>query len=49
MRVGSTSSTGNMLGNVLGGKWSDYTLAKLKEKNGGKSVPEVNSRFDSSL
>jgi hypothetical protein len=41
-------STGNMLGSVLGGKWSDYNLAKLKQESGGKVVPEVNSRFNSS-
>jgi MFS family permease len=32
---------GNMLGNILGGRWSDYCLAKLKAKNGEKSVPEM--------
>jgi len=46
--VSSTYSTGNMFGSVLGGKWSDYNLAKLKQENGGKSAPEVNSRFNSS-
>ena len=45
--VSSTFSTGNMFGSVLGGRWSDYHLAKLKQENGGKSVPEVNSRFNS--
>jgi MFS family permease len=46
--IGSVCSTGNMFGNIIGGRWSDYTLAKLKEKNGGKGVPEVITRFNSS-
>jgi len=46
--VSSIYSTGNMFGSVLGGKWSDYNLAKFKRQNGGKGAPEVNSRFNSS-
>ena len=32
---------GNMLGSVLGGRWSDRTFAKLKAKNDGQGWPEV--------
>jgi MFS family permease len=32
---------GNLAGSILGGRWSDYVLAKLKEQNEGVSVPEV--------
>ncbi|KAI0028480.1 major facilitator superfamily domain-containing protein [Vararia minispora EC-137] len=32
---------GNCVGGVLGGRWSDYTLRKLKEKSGGKATPEA--------
>ena len=39
--MGSTCSTGTMLGNILGGRWSDYCFTKLKEQNGGKGVVEV--------
>ena len=30
-----------MTGSVLGGRWSDYQLAKLKAENRGKGQPEV--------
>lgn len=33
--------TGSIAGSVLGGRWSDRQLAKLKDKNGGLSKPEV--------
>ncbi|CAG7852154.1 SubName: Full=Uncharacterized protein {ECO:0000313/EMBL:CCA72097.1} [Serendipita indica DSM 11827] len=32
---------GNMCGSVLGGRWSDHTFAKLKEKNNGQGWPEM--------
>lgn len=32
---------GNLSGSILGGRWSDRVLAKLKEQNGGVSVPEM--------
>ncbi|GAA5824803.1 hypothetical protein JCM11251_005352 [Rhodosporidiobolus azoricus] len=32
---------GNVLGSVGGGRYSDYILRKLKEKNGGKGEPEM--------
>lgn len=32
---------GSMTGSIIGGRWSDKVLARLKEKNGGKSYPEV--------
>lgn len=35
------SGLGCVGGSLLGGRWSDYKLAKLKEANGGKSYPEV--------
>ena len=35
------TSSGSVLGSVLGGKWSDRVFRKLKEKHGGKSEPEV--------
>ncbi|KAK1220331.1 hypothetical protein PQX77_016926 [Marasmius sp. AFHP31] len=35
---------GNMAGSVLGGRWSDYQLAKLKAANGGKGQPEMRLR-----
>jgi hypothetical protein len=33
--------SGSIVGSLLGGKWSDRVLAKLKEANGGKSEAEV--------
>lgn len=33
--------TGNMLGSILGGRYSDYTLRRMKEKNGGVIEAEV--------
>ncbi|KZT51486.1 MFS general substrate transporter [Calocera cornea HHB12733] len=35
------ASTGNVLGSVLGGRWSDRSLARLKAQNGGVSAPEM--------
>ncbi|KAI6114268.1 MFS general substrate transporter [Pisolithus sp. B1] len=32
---------GSMLGSILGGRWSDRTLARLKAANGGVSFPEM--------
>ncbi|KAH7915436.1 major facilitator superfamily domain-containing protein [Hygrophoropsis aurantiaca] len=32
---------GNMVGSILGGRWSDRELARLKAKNGGKWTPEM--------
>ncbi|KAG9315513.1 major facilitator superfamily domain-containing protein [Chiua virens] len=32
---------GSMLGSILGGRWSDRTLVRLKAANGGVSYPEV--------
>lgn len=29
------------MGSILGGKWSDRTLARVKRKHGGESFPEV--------
>ena len=31
------------MGSVIGGRWSDYCLAKSKEANGGVGYPEVTS------
>jgi len=33
-----------MIGSVAGGRYSDIVLARLKAKNGGKSVPEFRLR-----
>lgn len=32
---------GNITGSILGGRLSDFVLARLKTRNGGVSVPEV--------
>ncbi|KAF8546911.1 MFS general substrate transporter [Imleria badia] len=32
---------GSILGSILGGRWSDMTLARLKAANGGVSYPEM--------
>jgi len=32
---------GNVLGSVMGGRYSDMILRKLKKKNGGDSEPEM--------
>ncbi|KAI0345658.1 vacuolar DHA amino acid exporter [Trametopsis cervina] len=32
---------GNMCGSILGGRYSDRVLRRLKEKNGGKNEPEM--------
>ncbi|KAF5347001.1 hypothetical protein D9756_011026 [Leucocoprinus leucothites] len=37
-------SAGCVIGSLLGGVWSDYKLAQLKEANGGKSYPEMRLR-----
>ena len=31
------------MGSLIGGRWSDYSLAKSIEANGGASYPEVMS------
>lgn len=36
---------GNILGSILGGRYSDFMLAKLKKANGGVSEPEVRRFF----
>jgi hypothetical protein len=33
--------TGSMAGSVIGGRWSDRVLRKMKEANGGKWYAEV--------
>ncbi|KAG1736765.1 vacuolar DHA amino acid exporter [Suillus lakei] len=33
--------TGSICGSILGGRWSDRTLARLKQENGGKSYAEM--------
>ncbi|GAA5962196.1 hypothetical protein JCM8115_006625 [Rhodotorula mucilaginosa] len=33
--------TGNVLGSVGGGRYSDYILRRMKERNGGKGEPEM--------
>ena len=33
--------SGGIAGSVLGGRWSDYELARLKAANGGNGYPEV--------
>ncbi|KAL0578561.1 hypothetical protein V5O48_003411 [Marasmius crinis-equi] len=35
---------GNMAGSILGGRWSDHQLAKLRAANGGKPQPEMRLR-----
>ena len=35
---------GNIIGSVVGGRYSDIVLARLKANNGGKSVPEFRLR-----
>lgn len=35
------SIPGSVTGSILGGRWSDRTLARLKAANGGISFPEV--------
>ena len=32
---------GSIIGSILGGRWSDRVLRKMKRANGGVSVPEV--------
>lgn len=32
---------GNIMGSILGGRYSDFMLAKLKKANGGVSEPEM--------
>ena len=32
---------GCTIGSLIGGRWSDYSLAKSKEANGGVGYPEV--------
>ena len=35
--------SGCIVGSVLGGRWSDYELARLKAANGGNNYPEVSA------
>ncbi|KAF9229860.1 major facilitator superfamily domain-containing protein, partial [Melanogaster broomeanus] len=35
---------GSILGSILGGRWSDRTLARLKAANGGVSFPEASQK-----
>ncbi|KAE9402297.1 MFS general substrate transporter [Gymnopus androsaceus JB14] len=35
---------GTVFGSIIGGRWSDYQLARLKAKNGGQSTPEMRLR-----
>lgn len=39
------SSLGTVFGSLIGGRWSDYQLSRLKAKNGGCSTPEVRNKF----
>jgi hypothetical protein len=41
MYLPDASTAGCMTGSMLGGHWSDRTLARLKAANGGTSFPEV--------
>lgn len=34
-------NSGGIAGSLLGGRWSDYELTRLKTDNGGKIYPEV--------
>lgn len=38
---------GNVLGSILGGRYSDFILQRLKKKNGGQGEPEM--RLQSAL
>lgn len=35
---------GNVVGSVVGGRWSDYALRRMTAKNGGKPEPEMRLR-----
>ncbi|KAJ3766891.1 vacuolar DHA amino acid exporter [Lentinula raphanica] len=35
---------GTVCGSIVGGRWSDYELSRLKSQNGGKSTPEMRLR-----
>ncbi|KAJ8518977.1 hypothetical protein ONZ45_g4022 [Pleurotus djamor] len=39
-----SSGIGSLAGSLIGGRYSDYTLRKLKEANGGQSFPEMRLR-----
>jgi len=43
------SISGSVSGSILGGRWSDRTLARLKAANGGSSFPEVTHYLQLSL
>jgi hypothetical protein len=34
------------MGSLIGGRWSDYSLAKSIEANGGVGYPEVTSCYE---
>ena len=36
-----TFISGSVAGSILGGRWSDRTLSRMKAANGGTSYPEV--------
>ena len=36
---------GSMAGSILGGRWSDYSLRRLKAENGGVGSPEVYCQY----
>ncbi|KIJ69623.1 hypothetical protein HYDPIDRAFT_106262 [Hydnomerulius pinastri MD-312] len=42
-----SNGIGSIFGSILGGRWSDRTLAKLREQNGGKTYAEM--RLQSTL
>ncbi len=33
--------TGNIMGSIIGGRYSDHMLRRMKKANGGVSVPEM--------
>lgn len=44
MSPADVSILGSIAGSLLGGRWSDYELARLKRKNNGVGKPEVSQR-----
>lgn len=39
-------SLGSVLGSLLGGRWSDRQLRRIREANNGKAYAEVSIRLD---
>lgn len=37
--------TGSAVGSVIGGRWSDYIMTKMKNENEGRWYPEVGILF----